>query len=164
MQNKNSHHHHPHHHHHPLMLKKFNRNLLCHSTHPPTLKMYFIFTYYYFIIAASLFNTALERLAPNRQPTTVLHYHTVLIKELFSGDKQYIPVLNKELCSMAIQIIHSMDQNNSTTQQLMIISGMWQKNPHLKGENPMNNVGLETQICAVATALIDYEQPLTSNT
>ncbi|OEU06417.1 hypothetical protein FRACYDRAFT_254579 [Fragilariopsis cylindrus CCMP1102] len=31
------------------------------------------------------------------------------------------------------------------------------ENPHLKGENPMNNVGIETQICAVATALIDYE-------
>ena len=96
-----------------------------------TLQMYFILTYYYFIIAASSFNTALERLAPNRQPVTVLHYYnTVLVKELSSGDKQYIPVLNKELCSMAtIQTIHSMDQNSSTTQQLMIISGMWQKNP-----------------------------------
>jgi hypothetical protein len=41
----------------------------------------------------------------------------------------------------------------------MIISGMWQKNPLLKGENPMINVGIyrKPKICAVATALIDYE-------
>jgi hypothetical protein len=36
----------------------------------------------------------------------------------------------------------------------MIISGMWQKNPHLKGENPMINVGYrKSNICAVSTTL-----------
>ena len=68
-----------------------------------------LLTYYYFIVAASSFNTPLERRAPNGRPATVLHYYTVLIKELFNGDKQYIPVLNRELCSMATQTIHSMD-------------------------------------------------------
>jgi hypothetical protein len=41
----------------------------------------------------------------------------------------------------------------------MIISGMWQKKPHLKGENPMINGGLyKTQYMrAVATAPIEYK-------
>ena len=64
-------------------------------------------TYYY--LAASSFNTPLERRAPNERLTTVLNYHTVLIKEISNGDKQCIPVLNRELCLMSTQTIQSMD-------------------------------------------------------
>jgi hypothetical protein len=47
----------------------------------------------------------------------------------------------------------------------MIISGMRQKNPHLKGGNPMINVGIyrKPKMCAIATALIDYNRYI-SNT
>jgi hypothetical protein len=40
----------------------------------------------------------------------------------------------------------------------MIISGMWQKTPTYRGKIPSLTLGYrKPNICAVATALIDYE-------
>jgi hypothetical protein len=47
-------------------------------------------TYYYFKVAISSLLTVLERLQVSGRPATVLHYYTVLIKEL-----QCIPVIRR---------------------------------------------------------------------
>jgi hypothetical protein len=46
---------------------------------------YIYITYYLIKVAASSFNTPLERRAPNGRPASVLHYYTVLIKDLIEN-------------------------------------------------------------------------------
>ena len=47
--------------------------------------VYGYITYYLIKVAASSFNTPLERRAPNGRPPTVLYYYTVLIKDLIEN-------------------------------------------------------------------------------
>ena len=60
--------------------------VLLEQTATDKLEHYLLYTTYYLIkVAASSFNTPLERRAPNGRPATVLHYYTVLIKDLIEN-------------------------------------------------------------------------------